>query len=114
MEPPHLVTRPHKVVGGEKASIAHPWNLWGVERIFTQDKTKVPQTGMEWQGQSSELVRPRVDLEEYVTLYSFTWDYSISLGLFAATVHHILGILIEARDMVPMCCFVAKIHVVVR
>jgi hypothetical protein len=49
-----------------------------------------------------------------LTLYSFTWDYSISLGLFAATVHHILGILIEARDMVPMCCFAAKIHVVVR
>jgi hypothetical protein len=66
MEPPHLVTRPRKVVGGERASIAHPWNLWGIERIFTQDKAEVPQTGMEWQGQSSELVRPRVDLEEYV------------------------------------------------
>jgi hypothetical protein len=66
MEPPHLVTRPRKVVGGERASIAHPWNLWGVERIFMQDSAKVPQTGMEWQGQSSELVRPRVDLEEYV------------------------------------------------
>jgi hypothetical protein len=64
MEPPHLVTRPRKVVGGERASIAHPWNLWDVERIFTQDKAEVPQTGMEWQGQSSELVRPRVDLEE--------------------------------------------------
>jgi hypothetical protein len=66
MEPPHLVTPPRKVVGGERASIAHPWNLWGIERIFTQDKAEVPQTGMEWQGQSSELVRPRVDLEEYV------------------------------------------------
>jgi hypothetical protein len=66
MEPPYLVTRPRKVVGGERASIAHPWNLWGVERIFTHDKAEVPQTGMEWQGQSSELVRPRVDLEEYV------------------------------------------------
>jgi hypothetical protein len=66
MEPPHLVTRPHKVVGGERASIAHPWNLWDVERIFTQDKAEVLQTGMEWQGQSSELVCPRVDLEEYV------------------------------------------------
>jgi hypothetical protein len=66
MEPPHLVTRPSKVVGGERASIAHPWNLWGIERVFAQDKAKVPQTGMEWQGQSSELVRPRVDLEEYV------------------------------------------------
>jgi hypothetical protein len=48
MEPPHLVTRPRKVVGGERASIAHPWNLWGSERIFTQDKAEVPQTGMEW------------------------------------------------------------------
>jgi hypothetical protein len=66
MEPPHLVTRPSKVVGGERASIAHPWNLWGVERIFAQDKAEVPQTGMEWQGQSSELVRPRVDLEDYL------------------------------------------------
>jgi hypothetical protein len=66
MEPPHLVTRPRKVVGGERASIAHPWNLWDIERIFTQDKAEVLQIGMEWQGQSSELVRPRVDLEEYV------------------------------------------------
>jgi hypothetical protein len=31
-----------------------------------QGKAEVPETGMEWQGQSSELVRPRVDLEEYV------------------------------------------------
>jgi hypothetical protein len=66
MEPPHLVTRPRKVVGGERASIAHLWNLWGIERIFTQDKAEVPPTRMEWQGQSSKLVRPRVDLEEYV------------------------------------------------
>jgi hypothetical protein len=66
MEPPHLVTRPRRVVGGERASIAHPWNLWGVERIFSQDKAEVSQTVMEWQGQSSELVHPRVDLEEYV------------------------------------------------
>jgi hypothetical protein len=66
MEPPHLVTRPRKVVGGERASIAHLWNLWDIERIFTQNKAEVPQTGMEWQGQSSELVRPKVDLQEYV------------------------------------------------
>jgi hypothetical protein len=66
MEPPHLVTQPCKVVGGERASITHPWNLWSVERIFTQDKAEVPQIGMEWQGQNSELVRPRVDLEEYM------------------------------------------------
>jgi hypothetical protein len=66
MKPPHLVTGPRKVVGGKRASIAHPWNLWGVERISTQDKAEVPQTGMEWQGQNSKLVRPRVDLEEYV------------------------------------------------
>jgi hypothetical protein len=48
MEPPHLVTRSSKVVGGEWASIAHPWNLWDIERIFAQDKAEVPQTGMEW------------------------------------------------------------------
>jgi hypothetical protein len=40
MEPPHLVTRPSKVVGGERASIAHPWSLWGVERLFADDKAK--------------------------------------------------------------------------
>jgi hypothetical protein len=61
-----LVIRPSKVVGGERASIAYPWNLWDVERIFAQDKAEVPQTGMEWQGQSSVLVHPRIDLEEYV------------------------------------------------
>jgi hypothetical protein len=66
MEPPHLITRPSKVVGGERASITRLWNLWGVERIFAQDKAGVPQIRMEWQGQSSELVRLRVDLEEYV------------------------------------------------
>jgi hypothetical protein len=66
MEPPHLVTQPRKVVGGERASIAHPWNLWDTERIFMQDKAEVPPTRMEWQGQSNKLVRPRVDLEEYV------------------------------------------------
>jgi hypothetical protein len=66
MEPPHLVTQPSKVVGGERASIAHPWSLWGVERLFADDKAKVPQEELEWQGQSSELVRPKVDLEEYV------------------------------------------------
>jgi hypothetical protein len=61
-----LVIRPNKVVGGERTSIAYPWNLWDVERIFAQDKAEVPQTGMEWQGQSSMLVHPRIDLEEYV------------------------------------------------
>jgi hypothetical protein len=66
IEPPYLVTRPRTVVGGERATIAHPWNLWGFKRIFIQNKAEVPQTGMEWQGQSSELVHPTVDLEEYV------------------------------------------------
>lgn len=66
MEPFYLVTRSSKVVGGERASIAHPWNLWGIERIFAQDKAEVLQEGMERQGQSSKLVRPKVDLEEYV------------------------------------------------
>jgi hypothetical protein len=35
------------LVGGERASIAHPWNLWGSERIFTQDKAEVPPIRME-------------------------------------------------------------------
>ena len=48
MKPLHLFIRPSKVVGDERASIAHPWNLWGDERIFAQNKAKVPQTGMEW------------------------------------------------------------------
>ena len=47
MESPHLITRPGKVVGGEKASIAHPWNLSGDKRIFAQDKAEVPQTRIE-------------------------------------------------------------------
>ena len=34
MEPPHLVIRPSKVVGGERASKAHPWNCWGNDRNF--------------------------------------------------------------------------------
>ena len=76
MEPPHLVTRPSKVVGGERASIAHPWNLWDIERIFVQDKAEVLQTWMEWQGQSSKLVRLRVDLEEYVE-QRFYEEYTI-------------------------------------
>jgi hypothetical protein len=48
MKPPHLVIRPSKVVGGERASIAYPWNLWGIEKIFVQDKAEVLQTRMEW------------------------------------------------------------------
>jgi hypothetical protein len=66
MKLPHLVTRPSKVVGGKRASIVHPWNLWSIKRIFEQAKAEVPQIGMEWQGQSSELMRLRVDLEEYL------------------------------------------------
>jgi hypothetical protein len=34
MEPPYFVPRTSKVVGGERASIAHPWDLWSVEGIF--------------------------------------------------------------------------------
>jgi hypothetical protein len=63
MEPPHFVKRPSKVVGGERASTAHPWDLWGVGRIFAHDKA---DEEMECHGQRSELVHSKMDLEEYV------------------------------------------------
>jgi hypothetical protein len=40
MGPLHFVKRASKVVGGEQASIAHPWDLWGVGRIFAKDKDR--------------------------------------------------------------------------
>jgi hypothetical protein len=66
MEPPHFVKRPSQVVGGERASTGHPWNLWGVGRIFAQDKAEELHDGMECHGQSSELIDSKMDLEEYV------------------------------------------------
>jgi hypothetical protein len=66
VEPPHFVRRPSKEVGGEQASTAHPWDMWGVGRIFANDKAEEPHDGMEWHGQRSELVHSRMNLEEYV------------------------------------------------
>jgi hypothetical protein len=63
MEPLHFVKRPSKVVGGERASTTHPWDLWGVGRIFAHNKA---DEEMECHGQRSELVHSKMDLEEYV------------------------------------------------
>jgi hypothetical protein len=63
MEPPHFVKRPSKVVGGERASTAHPWDLWGVGRIFVHDKA---DEEMKYHGQYSKLVHSNMDLKEYV------------------------------------------------
>jgi hypothetical protein len=62
-ELPHFVKRPSKVVGGERASTAHPWDLWGVGRIFAYDKANEE---IECHGQRSELVHSKMYLEEYV------------------------------------------------
>jgi hypothetical protein len=62
MEPPYFIPRTSKVVGGERASTAHPWDLWGVGGIFPQDKVQ----NLECHGQSSQLVHPKIDLEEYI------------------------------------------------
>jgi hypothetical protein len=62
MEPPHFVPMTSKVVGGERASIAHPWDLWDARGIFLQDKAQ----NLECHGQSSQLVHPKMDLEEYI------------------------------------------------
>ena len=63
MEPPHFVKRLSKVVGGKWASIAHLWDLWDVGRIFAYDKA---DEEMEYHGQHSKLVHPKMDLEEHV------------------------------------------------
>jgi hypothetical protein len=38
-------------------------------------------------------------LLELKTLYSFSWDYSISPGLSEAIVFHILGVFIDSMNM---------------
>jgi hypothetical protein len=63
MEPPHFVKKPSKEVRGERASTAHPWDLWGVGRIFVHDKA---DEEMECHGQRIKLVHSKMDLEEYV------------------------------------------------
>jgi hypothetical protein len=62
MEPPHLIKQTSKVVWGEQASTTHPWDLWDIEGIFQKDTAQ----DLECHGQSSQLVHPKVDLEEYI------------------------------------------------
>jgi hypothetical protein len=62
MEPPHLVKQTSKVVGGKQASTTHPWDLWDADGSFQKDKAQ----DLERHGQSSQLVHPKMDLEEYV------------------------------------------------
>jgi hypothetical protein len=38
MELPLLVMMPSKVVGGEEASTAHPWNMWSFGSFVRKDR----------------------------------------------------------------------------
>jgi hypothetical protein len=49
MEPPPLVMMPSKVVGGEEASTAHPWNIWSFGSFVTKDRAR------ELHGQNNEV-----------------------------------------------------------
>jgi hypothetical protein len=60
MEPPPLVMMPSKVVGGEEASTAHPWDMWNFGIFVTKDRTREPH------GQNSEFAHSRINLEEQV------------------------------------------------
>jgi hypothetical protein len=40
MEPPQLVMIPNKVVGGEEASTAHPWDMWSFGGFVTKDRAR--------------------------------------------------------------------------
>jgi hypothetical protein len=40
MEPPPLVMMPSKVVGGEEASTAHPWDMWSFGSFVTKDRAR--------------------------------------------------------------------------
>jgi hypothetical protein len=60
MEPPPLVMMPSKVVGGEEASTAHPWDMWSFGSFVTKDKAR------ELHGQNSEFVHSKINLEEHV------------------------------------------------
>jgi hypothetical protein len=58
IEPPPLVMMPSKVVGGEEASTAHPWDMWSFGSFVTKDRAR------ELHGQNSEFAHSRINLEE--------------------------------------------------
>jgi hypothetical protein len=60
MEPPPLVMMPSKVVGGEEASTAHPWDMWSFGKFVTKDRAQ------ELHGQNSGFAHSRINLEEHV------------------------------------------------
>jgi hypothetical protein len=60
MEPPPLVMMPNKVVGGEEASTAHPWDMWSFGSFVTKNRAR------ELHGQNSEFAYSRINLEEQV------------------------------------------------
>jgi hypothetical protein len=60
MEPPPLIMMPIKVVGGEEASTAHPWDMWSFGSFVTKDRAR------ELHGQNNEFSHSRINLEEQV------------------------------------------------
>jgi hypothetical protein len=38
IEPPPVVMMPNKVVGGEEASIVHPWDMWSFGSFSTKNR----------------------------------------------------------------------------
>jgi hypothetical protein len=60
MEPPPLVMMPNKVVGGEEASTAHPWDMWSFGSFVTKDRAR------ELHCQNSEFAHSKINLEEQV------------------------------------------------
>jgi hypothetical protein len=53
------------------------------------------------------------NLSKLSTLYSFSWDYSGSLGLFEAIIFHILGVFIDSMNMGGLWYFVPYVHVTI-
>jgi hypothetical protein len=58
MQPPLLVMMPSKVVRGEEASTAHPWDMWSFGTFVTKDRAR------ELHGQNSKFAYSRINLEE--------------------------------------------------
>jgi hypothetical protein len=51
---------------GERASIAHPWDMECAREFFAKNTAEELHGRVEYHGQSSELVHSKMDLEEYV------------------------------------------------